>query len=84
MFLSYWQIYAGLVQRVLVLATHILRRVRNPNESDWTTSFTFYLESNVTKLSLLAFPRREILEELLGTPGRILGRILITKDREKV
>lgn len=61
--------------------THILGRVRNSNESERTTSFTFYLESNMTKLSLLAFPRREILEELLGTPGRILE--LVAKEIER-
>lgn len=66
---------------ILVLAAYILERVKNPNESERTTSFTFYLESGVTKLSVLAFSRRKILGGLLGTLGRTLG--LVAKEIER-
>lgn len=51
-------------------------------------SFTFYLESGVTKLSLLsAFPRRKILEELLEdgewTPRRAIGLHARKEERKK-
>lgn len=80
MFLLHWQMCWSCPASSCWL-THILGRVRNSNESERTTSFTFYLENNMTKLSLLAFPRREILEELLGTPGRMLE--LVAKEIER-